>query len=200
MNLIEGAVLTEKYGFPIIRREKAIPTNPLPFHMALTEKEAQGKWVHFFVDDYQFERIWNFPARYLPVLKRFDGVFAPDFSMYENMPEAQRIWNCYRSRAFSHYLQSNDVPVIPVVEWGFYSDLDWCLDGLPKGSTIAVGNYGCCTSSAKRYGFIKGVERFCRELQPSALICYGDEISSIKSLCKQVVFLENYCKTMKKRL
>ena len=168
--------------------------------MAVTENAPTNKWVHFFVDDYQFERLWNFPKRYLGLLKRFQGVITPDFSMYQTMPKAQQIWNCYRSRALAYWFQSNDIDIVPVVEWAEYSDLDWCLDGLPSHSTLAIGAYGCNKTKLARYGFIKGVEKICNTLMPEAIVIYGKEIKSINSLCKNVIWEENYCKTIKMRL
>ena len=36
----------------------------------LSEKEPEGKGVHFFINDYQFERVWNNPDRYIEPSKR----------------------------------------------------------------------------------------------------------------------------------
>lgn len=52
-----------------------------------------------FIDDYQFERIWNTPERYVNVLKQYDCVLTPDFSLYMDMPRAMKVWNIYRSRS-----------------------------------------------------------------------------------------------------
>lgn len=196
----EGAELVGKFGFPKVRGTNLIPEKAIPFNMAMREKNRRDKWVHFFIDDYRFERIWNQPQRYISVLNKFVGVISTDFSMFSDMPKAQVIWNCYRNRAAAFWLQKNHIPVIPVVEWSDYTDFAWCLDGLPIHSTLAVGTYGCNKSSLKRYGLIKGVEKICAELQPSALVMYGDEVPGINSLCKKVVWIENYCNFMRKRI
>ena len=31
-------------------------------------------------------------------LRLFEGIITPDFSLFPEMPKAQRIWNCYMSR------------------------------------------------------------------------------------------------------
>ena len=42
--------------------------------------------MHFFLDDNQFERIWNRPARYVNMLKRYECMLTVDFSLYTGMP------------------------------------------------------------------------------------------------------------------
>ncbi|MCD7722730.1 MAG: DUF4417 domain-containing protein [Clostridiales bacterium] len=196
----ENAEFTGCYDFPKIKKTSFIPCNVIPFNMAKSQSSPQNKWVHFFVDDYQFERLWNAPKKYINILSKFDGVITPDFSMYIQMPKAQRIWNCYRNRATACWLQNNGLNIIPVAEWAEYSDFEWCLDGLPLNSNLAIGLYGSQKDSKSRYSLIKGLELICNRLEPSALILYGKEIKSVNSLCKTVIWLENYCQAMKNRL
>lgn len=199
-NLIEGAELTGKYGFPKLRRSDYVPKKIAPFNFAKTLKETEDVCLHFFVDDFQFERIWNYPNRYIDLLKKYEGVITPDFSMLDKMSLAQRIWNCYRNRALAFWMQKNGINIVPTVEWAYYSELDWCLDGIPKNSSIAIGSYGCLKSSEKRYGLLKGIERIVRALEPSTVICYGSEIKSAYGLCNRIFFFENYCNVIKKRV
>ena len=73
---------------------------------------------HFFEDDYLFERLWRNPKIYLPILKQYNGVILPDFSLYRDMPLVMQLWNIYRSRAIGCWLQSNGIKVIPDVRFG----------------------------------------------------------------------------------
>lgn len=50
------------------------------FNYVLSDDDPTGKAVHFFVDDYQFERVWNDPERYVEKLKQYVCVATPDFS------------------------------------------------------------------------------------------------------------------------
>ena len=52
-----------------------------PFNFALTEAEPQSNICHFYLDDYQFERVWREPDVYVPILKKFNAVIGADFSM-----------------------------------------------------------------------------------------------------------------------
>ena len=53
-----------KYGIPEIKPETDIRIDKLewiPVNYALTAKDKATKGVHFYKDDYQFERFWNNP-------------------------------------------------------------------------------------------------------------------------------------------
>lgn len=53
-----------------------VPSRMLPFNYAKSSYIGNA-CVHFFIDDYQFERVWQFPTRY-GYLKRAQCVAAPD--------------------------------------------------------------------------------------------------------------------------
>lgn len=45
------------------------------FNYVLSDKDPQGKAVHFFIDDYQFERVFNNPDKYIKKLQQYECVF-----------------------------------------------------------------------------------------------------------------------------
>lgn len=198
--LVDGAELTGRFEFPKLRRTFYIPEAVIPFHMMRRRKPARGEAAHFFIEDYQFERLWNAPVRYLDALKNCGGVIAPDFSMYADMSRAQRIWNCYRSRALSFWMQKQGLEVVTVIEWGEKDDLAWCLDGIPRCGTVAIGLYGCRRNAWKRYSLLHGFARACEILEPHTVLAYGARIPEMESLCRCIRWYPNYCEEMKKRL
>lgn len=105
------------YGIPAMA-----PVEPVPdgivwegFNYALTETVPAGKGLHFFLDDYQFERVWASPDRYLDLLSRFDYVIAPDFSQYGDWPGALNLYNHYRKMWCAAYWQECGIRVVPYV-------------------------------------------------------------------------------------
>ena len=71
-----------KYGIPEIKPETDIRIDKLewiPVNYALTAKDKATKGVHFYKDDYQFERFWNNPDKYISLLQQFGAVCSPDF-------------------------------------------------------------------------------------------------------------------------
>ena len=80
--------LTGLFDFPVLNLEHVKQVfNLVSFNFLQTTKNYNC-WIHFFIDDYQFERLWNNPWQYLELLKRVKGVITPDFSMYTDTPQA----------------------------------------------------------------------------------------------------------------
>lgn len=63
------------YEMPMLECCDIIPTALIPFNAALTSKN-HSQCVHSFIDDYQFERIWNLPYRYVECMKKFQCVYS----------------------------------------------------------------------------------------------------------------------------
>ena len=54
------------------------------------DKAGANSFVHFFLDDYKFEVIWNDPEPRLEKLSQYRGVLSPQFSTYYTMPVLYR--------------------------------------------------------------------------------------------------------------
>lgn len=82
-----------KYGIPEIKPETDIRIDKLewiPFNYALSAKDRASKGVHFYCDDYQFERVWRNPDKYVPLLQQFGAVLSPDFPCSETTRKRYR--------------------------------------------------------------------------------------------------------------
>lgn len=143
------------YEMPTLKACNIIPTSLVSFNAALTAKD-HNQCVHFFIDDYQFERIWNLPDRYVECLRQFQCVIAPDFSQYTDMPYPQRMWNNYRGKFIGAWLQSQGVTVIPNVTWSLPDSYDYCFDGIPQQSVIAINSTGAARYGLTRFLWLKG--------------------------------------------
>ena len=86
------------YDIPTLDKVIHTPKSLMGFNYCKSTPPQEGMGVHFFLDDYQFERVWNSPEDYCTMLADYDCVLTPDFSLYTNMPIAMMIWNTYRSR------------------------------------------------------------------------------------------------------
>lgn len=97
-----------KFQMPIIEKQifNAPKTLSSFTNVINTANEADKQCgVHFFSDDYKFERIWNAPDEYIQKLTSFECALTPDFSLYIDMPMAMKIWNVYRSRLIGQMMQ-----------------------------------------------------------------------------------------------
>lgn len=101
--LLDGLEMTPA-GNPIT---KALPLpfgvdHLIGFNELLTCKHPESAGVHFFLDDYQFERFWRQPERYLNALAKFPMVLGPTFSLYTDFPAPIQRWNHYRNHFWQH--------------------------------------------------------------------------------------------------
>ena len=81
------------------------------FNYALKEKHPENIGVHFFLHDYQFERVWKYPDRYTECLSKFAFVLSPDFSPYADIPKALKVFNVYRKMWCGRYWQEHGMTV-----------------------------------------------------------------------------------------
>jgi hypothetical protein len=157
---------------PIIKKETDVPRKLIPFSKAKTSSD-KNCYVHFYEDDVRFERIWNNPERYLTILKEYDGVISPDFSLYRDMPLVMQQWNVYRNRAIGTWLQSNGIKVIPNIRFSDSRSYEFCCLGVENGSVIAIGTHGTLKNKKDREIFIEGLEYVVNKIKPPVIIIYG---------------------------
>lgn len=170
------------FEFPVINRTNWIPNRLIAFSKAVSSNDYD-QWIHFFEDDYLFERIWRNPARYLNIFKRFNGVILPDFSLYRDMPFVMQLWNIYRSRAIGCWLQRHGIKVIVNIRFGDQRTYKICCDGISKNSTIAIGTHGTIKNITDREIFVEGLKVIIKRLQPTVIIIYGSFPRYLWELC-----------------
>lgn len=175
LNYFEKDEADNYYGIPEIEGTNYIPDDLIGFNYAKTSKDIR-KCVHFYIDDYQFERVWNRPEKYIEVLEKFDCVLTPDFSLYLDMPLAMKIWNTYRSRLMGNIWQNEGLLVIPTVSWAEPETYKFCFDGLPENSVLSVSTVGVKQDKKAMQIWRDGMNELIRRKNPSALLVYGGEV------------------------
>lgn len=200
--LVKDARFSAMYEFPLIERTCFIPPMAIPFEKA-SRATNYRQWVHFYTHDRNFECVWREPKRYLEMLKRFDGVITPDYSLYREMPLAMQIWNTYRNRAIGYWLQNNGVSIIPNVRWGDERTYQFAFEGLMTGGTVAVSTNGCIGSKLERRYFQKGLATMVEVLKPETIVNYSqtpdDIFAKYKAKGIQVKQIENYMLTVRNK-
>lgn len=167
------------------------------FNYASSATMREHKGVHFYLDDYQFIRLWTNVDNYIPMLKQFKYVMAPDFSLFTDFPKALQIYNHYRKHWLAAYLQANDVRVIPTICWSDEQSFDWCFDGEPTHSVVSVSSVGTRQKKGAYDLFLAGYREMVRRLKPQQIIFYGNvpegcgenivQIKSFQDKFKEVV-------------
>ena len=158
--------------FPTSSEEVDIK-NCISFNYAKTCKAPESCGIHFFLDDYQFNRLWNKPDKYLDMLKKFKFVCSPDFSTYVDFPKVIQIYNHYRKHWLAAYWQQNDITVIPTISWSDTSSFEWCFDGEPVGGIVAVSSTGTQMNAKARQLFLDGYNEMLSRLTPECILFYG---------------------------
>lgn len=177
------------YNMPQIEGVDHIPKDFQGFNYVLN-KPDYSSCVHFFLDDYQFERIWQRPDFYIEKLLEFDSALTPDFSLYLDMPIAMQVWNIYRSRLIGQIMQDYGLTVIPTVSWAGEESFDFCFDGLPKNSTLAISTIGVKQNKEQFEIWKNGVTEMIKRLTPKRIVVYGGKVEyDYKDI--EVVYFEN---------
>jgi hypothetical protein len=93
--------------------------------------------------------------------------------MYTDMPRALQIYNHYRKQWLAAYWQKLGVKVIPTISWSDSESFDFCFDGVPTHSVVAVSSVGCMKQKEAKAAFIAGYDEMMRRLKPCAVLYYG---------------------------
>ena len=163
-----------KYEIPeILPCESYTTEHFISFNNAMTEKSCSQKGVHFFLDDYQFQRVWEFPTKYIDLFRSFDCVCSPDFSLYADYPLSMQIYNHYRKMWLSRYYQEYGVNIIPVPCWSDDRSFEFCFDGMPVHSVVAIANTGAVHGDYSQALFKDGFFQMLKIIEPEKILFYG---------------------------
>lgn len=175
LDLFDPAKTEGRFEMPVLDPVDHVPERLQGFNYVLN-KPDHGAGVHFFLDDYQFERIWQRPEYYIEKLGEFDCVLTPDFSLYIDMPVAMQVWNVYRSRLIGQIMQRYGFTVIPTVSWAYSDSFSFCFDGLPEGATLAISTIGVKQNEEQFEIWRDGVDVMIELLKPKRLLVYGGKV------------------------
>ena len=165
----------DRWQMPLLLPEHHVPADLIGFNYAKTSGRTDAG-IHFYIDDYQFERVWNNPEKYIDVLFGFDCVLTPDFSLYTDMTAPIKIWNVWRSRVLGAYWQRQGFVVIPTLQWCEESSFDYCFTGLPEDSVVSVSTIGVKRDEKALALWRAGMDEAIRRLHPETILLYGGRL------------------------
>ncbi|MDO4459313.1 MAG: DUF4417 domain-containing protein [Clostridia bacterium] len=182
-----------KWGFPIIKKQKLDISNiELISCSDVSRKDTKNlhKGVHFFVDDYRFESIYNHPQKSLEKYRKYRFLLSPDYSLYADMEPWRQIESIGKSRWVGAKWQEEGMIVIPTVSWGLSRSFEFCFDGIQKNSIVALGMIGC---KQNKKNFLKGYFQMLSKIEPEAIICLGKPFPEMK---ENIIYID-YVKSRK---
>lgn len=198
LDIIDNETMTNDFWqMPIIENNNYIPNKIIGFNYAKTSKD-KNTGIHFYLDDYQFERIWNSPQNYVEILSEYQCVLSPDFSLYMDMPMPMKIWNVYRSRQIGNYYQSQGINVIPTLSWGEEETFKFAFKGIPKKSVVSISTMGVKRNEDALQIWKKGMDAMIKEIEPKTILVYGGKIDYNYGDIKVIYFENEVAERMKK--
>lgn len=180
-----------RWGFPIIKKQQ-LDVNDIELISCsdVSKKDDRNlhKGVHFFVDDFRFETIYDHPEKALERYGKYRFLLTPDYSLYAEMDPWRQIESVGKARWVGAKWQANGKIVIPTVSWGLARSFEFCFDGIQKNSIVAVGMIGCKRNKAD---FLKGYYQMLTKIEPEAIICLGDPFDEMDGNIIPVDYLKS---------
>lgn len=172
-------VMTEKYNFPIIKKQDFELDKIRLYSYSNTkfdDERNKQKTIHFFVHDYRFENVYSNPTNAVLKLKQYYALCTPDFSLYMDMPHVLQMYSTFKNRWCGAYWQSMGLNVIPTISWSDEKSFDFCFEGVEKGSIVAISTHG---NKKCKEEFMLGYNKMLEILEPCAILCYGKPFSEM---------------------
>lgn len=175
-----------KYEMPLIKRQE-IDLDKIDLwnykKTKLNDEENKHKTIHFFTYDWLFENVYEKPELAMEKLDQYYALLTPEFSTYNDMPLARQIDSIFKNRWCGAFWQKQGMIVIPTISWGSIPCMDFCFDGIEKGSVVAVSTY---MREDIKDEFMLGYNKMLEVIEPSAIICYGIPFDEMKGNIKAI--------------
>lgn len=189
LHFVGGDIEYTDHGIPIID-ESLLDVEDKEIIPVIHKKLDYKKYIgHFYIDDFQFERFWVSPQRYINYLQQFYAVFGIDFSTYTNMPLPVLMYNLYRNALLTLIWQRNKVNVIPNITWpiGRYDDM--YVEPYIKSKNIVISNIGL--NSIEKHQFEKELRIIIDKYSSfNQIIIYGTECKATSS--DKIIYKKQY--------
>lgn len=181
-----------RWNIPLVRNQN-INVTDIDF-IACSEARSRDnklnrtKGVHFFVDDYRFEGIYNNPMRSLGKYSQYAFLLTPDFSTYADMDLWRQLENVAKNRWVGAFWQANGLKVIPTISWSTPRSFEFCFDGLEENGIVAVSTLKCKKSKLQ---FMRGYNMMLKKLNPHTIICYDEPFPEMEGNIIKVDYRPN---------
>ena len=70
------------------------------------------------------------------------------------------------------------VDVIPTISWSTEESFEWCFDGLPQQSSIAISSVGCARDDLSKRCFSTGYSELIERVNGARVVLFGEKIVS----------------------
>ena len=191
-----------KYNFPQLEQINYIPEEPAyPLNYLKSTVTKGNYWYHCFTAERNFHRLYNSFADYIELLKQTKGLISADFSLFRDYSDEILIEKCRANRLVDYTLQQAGIPMIPTAGFAGESSWEWCFDGLPLHSTVAITT-NCLGHDRETHRlFVGGVNTMIKKIHPTAIVVCGkvpDWISK-RHPDIQIIHIKSYSEMWRER-
>ncbi len=166
------------YNMPVVKPNTIIPSveRTIPFDRIKYRKSNRNSLVMFYINDDRFATKLSHPWSYTENLDQYVGVIGPDLSQYIDMDYPERLSNNYWNKALMAYWQNQGINIYPNVTWSLPDSYEYCADGLPKKSVIAINSMGVLKYNFCKSIWLDGYRYMLKKLNPICILRYGPKI------------------------
>jgi len=180
-----------KWGFPIIHRQE-LDLSRIELiscsDVSLKDTKNIHKGVHFFVDDFRFEKVYERPEKSLERYGKYRFLLTPDYSLYAEMDLWRQIESIGKARWVGAKWQQAHKIVIPTISWGLSRSFEFCFDGIEKHCVVAIGMIGC---KQLKTNFLRGYYEMLNKIEPEAIICFGKPFKEMIGNIIEIDYIES---------
>ncbi|MCM1307916.1 MAG: DUF4417 domain-containing protein [Butyrivibrio sp.] len=142
-----------------------------------SKKCNEDKTIHFFLEDYKFERFYYDCDKYIEKLAKYKALLTPDFSLYPSMPLPLQRFSIFKNRWCGAFWQEYGLKVIPTITWGDKRSYSFCFKGVEKHSIVAVSTFG---QKREKQEFMLGYDAMLERIEPLYIICFGEPFAEMR--------------------
>ena len=191
-----------KYKFPQLARVNYLPEEPVyPFNYLKSTVEKGCYWYHCFTAERNFHRLYNSFFEYVEFLRKAKGLISADFSLFRDYPEEILVAKCRANRLVDYTLQQAGIPMIPTAGFAGESSWEWCFDGLPFNSTVAVTTNCLGRDRETHRLFVGGINTMIKKIHPTAIVVCGKVPSWLEKRHPdiQIIHIKSYSEMWNER-
>ncbi len=176
LHLLNGLPFSTPNGYPILSPYNG-PTD-FSFYPVKDWKRRLGNQcgIHGFGEDKDLEGyFWRRLEQTTSRIKDCQLLIAPDFSLFvDPWLNTFNRFQVFKSRVVCALWQACGLPAVPLVSWGNVDSFEYCLEGLPQKSVLALSATSCLHCRGAWRLWRHAVITVAKSLNPTRLIIYGN--------------------------
>ncbi|MBR5652786.1 MAG: DUF4417 domain-containing protein [Prevotella sp.] len=181
LELCTNAIKSGKYGIPLLPAYTGTLPNKLITFSEINNLSDTDAGVTGTDYDFELDKIWYNPDKYISSLTNYKCFAEPDFSLCVGSPLSVQIANTFRSHVIAYYAVEHSVKVLPNMSWSDTRSYDFCFDGHSKGGAVMVSTIGTLRDERSQMFFQSGFMEMLRRISPDSVLLYGDVNENILS-------------------